>query len=452
MIRRYTRQEMGSLWTDQNRYLVWLQIETSVCAELAKEGSIPPSVWKKLSKKLQQLIASGGVDPARVEYHEQITRHDVIAFTTAVAEQIGSESRYVHFGLTSSDVVDTAQALLLQQAGRLLLLEIESLLKTLKALAKRYQNLPTIGRSHGIFAEPTSFGLKFLSSYCEWRRLYKRLSAAVDQIGYGKLSGAVGVNAHFSPLFETRVLKRLGLKREPVSTQVIPRDRHAEFFSVIALGGASMERMCIELRHLQRSEVGEVTEGFRKGQKGSSAMPHKRNPISSENLTGCARLLRSYAQAAFENVALWHERDISHSSVERLIAPDATILFHYSIGRFHTLLKELEVNEKKVRSHLESAGPVVFSGHYLLALVEKGVSREDAYRWIQDCALRSFASASEGEGGKNNMKSNPFIENLLNHEGLNQHLSAHEIKRLGSLKYQLRHVAAIYREALSLLS
>lgn len=442
MIRRYTRLEMGSLWTDQNRYLAWLQIEEAVCAELAKDGKIPSAVWKKLSKKLNKLMASGGVDPERVEHHEQITRHDVIAFTTAVAERIGSESRYVHFGLTSSDVVDTAQALLLQQAGHLLLQEIEELLKTLKSLAKRYQNLPTIGRSHGMFAEPTSFGLKFLSSYCEWKRLHVRLNAAVERIGYGKLSGAVGVNAHFSPQFETRVLKRLGLKREPVSTQVIPRDRHAEFFSVIALGGASMERLCVELRHLQRSEVGEVAEGFRKGQKGSSAMPHKRNPISSENLTGCARLLRSYAQAAFENVALWHERDISHSSVERLIAPDATILFHYSLGRFRALLKELEVNEKKVRSHLETAGPVVFSGHFLLALVEKGVSREEAYRWIQDCALRSFENQ-----GKISGKNSSFIENLLKHPDLSQHLSAPEIKRLGSLSYQLRHVSAIYRAA-----
>jgi adenylosuccinate lyase len=377
------------------------------------------------------------VDPRRVDHFESITRHDVIAFTTAVAERIGPISRYIHFGLTSSDVVDTALSLLIQEAGQILREDILELLKTLESQAKRYRDLPTIGRSHGIFAEPTSFGLKFLGWYAEWQRNLERLDEALERCRYGKLSGAVGVNPHWGPRFEERVLGRLGLKREPVSTQVIPRDRHAEILGVFAMCGSSLERIAVELRHLQRSEVGEVLESFQKGQKGSSAMPHKRNPISSENLTGAARLLRAYAQTGLENIALWHERDISHSSVERITFPDATILLDYALARMNRILSGLTVREENVKANLDKAGLTVFSGHFLLALVKAGVTREDAYAWVQSSALASL----EGRGD--------FIELLEAHEEIGKYLTAAKIRRLGSMKFQLRHVRDIYASVLS---
>lgn len=427
---------MSAIWSERTRYLTWLRVELAVCEELASEGKIPNRDWLELKKKTAALMSDGGVEPKRVEHHERITRHDVIAFTTAVAEKIGPISRYIHFGLTSSDVVDTALSLVIQEAGKILRADIELLLATLKAKALKYKALPTIGRSHGIHAEPTSFGLKFLGWYTEWQRNLSRLERALEATAYGKLSGAVGVNPHWSPNFEKKVLKRLELKRELVSTQVLPRDRHAELMNVIALCGSSIERIAVELRHLQRSEVGEVMEGFAKGQKGSSAMPHKRNPISSENLTGCARLLRSYAQAALEDVALWHERDISHSAVERVILPDSFTLLNYALHRLNGVLSGLVVKEDQIAATLQKAGATVFSGHYLLKLVEKGATREEAYAWVQDCALRSF----EGEG--------EFIELLQNHERIRALLSAAEIRKLGTFQYQLRHVEEIYRQVL----
>jgi adenylosuccinate lyase len=374
-----------------------------------------------------------------VDFHEGITRHDVIAFTTAVAEEIGPLSRYIHFGLTSSDVVDTALSLMVQKAGRVLKKDVDALLKTLKNLALKYKDLPTIGRSHGIFAEPTSFGLKFLGMFAEWQRNQVRLNEALEQMRVGKLSGAVGVNPHWGPEFEERVLGSLGLRREEVSTQVIPRDRHAELLGMLAVMGASIERIALELRHLQRSEVGEVSEGFQKGQKGSSAMPHKKNPISSENLTGCARLLRSYGQAALENVALWHERDISHSSVERVIFPDATLVLDYALGRMNKVLERLDVHEAKVQRNLEAADQTSFSGHFLLALVKEGVTREDAYAWVQECAL----GALEGKSS--------FVDLLTQHSEIRKRLTAQKIKELGSLKYQLRNVDEIYSRVLRTL-
>lgn len=433
MIARYCLPEMGRLWEERYRYQVWLRVELAVCEELAKQGLIPPKDWKELNRRVNQLLADGGVDPKRVEHHEAITRHDVIAFTTAVAEKIGPISRYIHFGLTSSDVVDTSLSILIQEAGEILKKDIETLLKTLKKQALKYQSLPTIGRSHGIFAEPTSFGLKFLGWYCEWQRNLERLNRSLEGMRVGKLSGAVGVNAHWGPAFEKRVLARLGLRREEVSTQVIPRDRHAEFMSAIAICGSSLERIAVELRHLQRSEVGEVLESFQKGQKGSSAMPHKRNPISSENLSGCARMLRAYAEAAYENIPLWHERDISHSSVERIAVPDATILFNYSLTRMNRVLDQLDVREDRVQANLEKAGATVFSGHYLLALVREGVTRENAYAWVQECALGSF----EGKGD--------FIGLLSTHAQVSKYLSQKRIQELGSIQHQLRNVREIYR-------
>ncbi len=435
MIARYSHQEMSRIWTDQNRYLQWLRVEFAVCEEMARMKKIPPKDWRELSKRVKALMKSGGVDPRKVEAHEAVTRHDVIAFTTAVAERIGPISRYIHYGLTSSDVVDTALSLQMQEAGQVLREELVKLDRTLDSLARKYRKLATIGRSHGIFAEPTSFGLKFLAWKCEAGRNLERLDRALKGVAFGKISGAVGVSAHWGPEIEEKVLKRLGLRREAVSTQVIPRDRHAEFVQVLALVGSSVERIAVELRHLQRSEVSEVMEGFSKGQKGSSAMPHKRNPISSENLTGCARVLRSYAQAALENVALWHERDISHSSVERIILPDACILLHYVLRRMNRVLAELVVRKERVAENLEAAGPIVFSGHVLLALVERGVTREDGYRWVQECALAHL----EGKG--------EFLALMGAHPEIATRIPSKELRALVSLKHQLRNVDEIYRRA-----
>jgi adenylosuccinate lyase len=427
---------MAWTWDDRHRYLVWLKVEMAVCEELAETGVISKGDWSELQKRVKALFKKGGVDPKIVEKHEAVTRHDVIAFTTAVAEEIGPISRHIHFGLTSSDVVDTALSLMIQESGRILLEGVDKLLKVLLKQAEKYRNVPTIGRSHGIFAEPTSFGLKFLGWYCEWLRNRERLVTALVGLRVGKLSGAVGVNPHWGPEFEARVLKRLGLAREEVSTQIVPRDRHAEFLSTLAILGTSLERIAVELRHLQRSEVAEVMEGFQKGQKGSSAMPHKRNPISSENISGCARLLRSYAQASLENVALWHERDISHSSVERVVFPDATTLLDYALRRMSSVLDQLVVKTDRIQQNLKSAGSTVFSGHYLLELVKAGVTREQAYVWVQQCALESFE------------KKEDFVELLVRHDEIKKRLTEKKIRQLGSLPYQLRHVDEIYRKAL----
>ncbi|MGE0614723.1 MAG: adenylosuccinate lyase [Bacteriovoracia bacterium] len=433
MIERYSRPEMKQVWDDRNKYLTWLKVELAVCEELAKTGLIPRKDWQALNRRAQALIARGGVDPRRVDFHERTTRHDVIAFTTAVAEKIGPLARYIHFGLTSSDVVDTSTSLLVQQAGAILIRDVRELLSVLQKRAREFARLPTIGRSHGIYAEPTSFGLKFLGWHAEWKRNLGRLEEAVAQLRVGKLSGAVGVNSHWSPAFEARVLKRLGLRREPVSTQVIPRDRHAQYLSTLAVCGASLERIAVELRHLQRSEVAEVQEGFAKGQKGSSAMPHKRNPISSENITGQARLLRAYAAAGLENVALWHERDISHSSVERVALPDASLVLDYALSRMTKLLQELVVNPARVARHLKEAGSSAFSGHYLLALVKAGASREQAYYWVQQCAHQSIDTGAD------------FVRLIQAHPQVRRYLSPAEAQRLGSLAHQLRSVPEIYR-------
>ena len=435
MISRYSHPEMAAVWNDRYRYQTWLKVEAAVCEELAAKGIIPKRDWVELRASLNKLLKKGGVDPVRVEEIEKEVRHDVIAFTTAVAEKIGPVSRYIHFGLTSSDVIDTSLSLSIQRAGECLLADIDSLLNILKKKALEYKDLPTIGRSHGIFAEPTSFGLKFLGWHAEWVRNRKRLEDVLEEMRVGKLSGAVGVNAHWDPDFEEKVLNRLNLKRETVSTQVIPRDRHAQFMNVLAICGCSLERMAVELRHLQRSEVAEVMEGFKKGQKGSSAMPHKRNPISTENLTGCARLLRAYSQSSYENVALWHERDISHSSVERVIFPDGTLILDYALKRMATVLEQLVVNRDQVERNLKRAGSTVFSGHFLLELVKAGASREEAYSWIQQCAHASL----EGKGD--------FLDLISHHEEITKKIKAKKLVQLGSLDHQLKNVGKIYKRA-----
>lgn len=433
MIERYTRPEMVKVWNDRTKLLHWLRIELAVCKELAARGVISRSDWRELSKKGESLIDRGGVDPQRVAEIEKIVKHDVIAFTTAVAEQVGPTSRFIHFGLTSSDILDTCLALQVQEAGILLCKAIDELLNSLNKLAHKYRKLPTIGRSHGIFAEPTSFGLKFLGWYSEWTRNRERLLGALEEMRFGKLSGAVGVCPHWGIDFEEKVLGQLGLNREPVSTQVIPRDRHSNWIFTLSLLGSSLERMAVELRHLQRSEVGEMIEGFQKGQKGSSAMPHKRNPISSENITGCARMLRSYAQAAQENIVLWHERDISHSSVERMIFPDSAILLDYALHRACQVLNSLGIKQNQVRQNLKNAGPLVYSGHYLLELIKVGVSREQAYAWVQECALMSLEHSDK-----------EFVQLLLEHSEISSRLSAKKIRELASVHYQLRNVDKIY--------
>jgi adenylosuccinate lyase len=426
---------MTELWSDRKKFQVWLEVELAVTEEWARMGVVPRKDWLELKKRCDLLLKKGGVDPREVERIENITKHDVIAFTTAVAEQVGPVSRTIHFGLTSSDVVDTALSILIQRAGELLKKDLAGLIAVLKKQAIRYRDLPCIGRSHGMHAEPTAFGLKFLGFYCEMKRNEKRLVRALEGLRVGKLSGAVGTGSHIDPVMESKILKRLGLRREWVATQVLPRDRHAEFLNALSSIGNSLERMAVEFRHLQRSEVGELREGFTPGQKGSSAMPHKRNPISSENLTGVSRLLRSYAQAAQENVALWHERDISHSSVERVILPDATQILDYALVRATRLVEGLQVNEKGVKANLEKAGATVFSGHYLLALVRTGATREDAYAWIQECALASL----DGKAS--------FESLVLKHPEISKRLKPAEIKKMGTLKTQLRQVRKIYAEA-----
>lgn len=435
MIARYARAPMSEIWSDRRKYLRWLAVEQAVCAQLAAEEVIPAKDWKFLESRLKKLIQAGGVDPRKVEELEAVTRHDVLAFTTAVARKIGSLSRYVHFGLTSSDVVDTAFSMTIQEAGRELRKGFEAIRKACLKRARKHRDLPAIGRSHGIFAEPTSFGLKFLGWAEEWKRNLERLDSALERMRTGKLSGAVGVNAHVSTRFEEKVLKGLGLRREAVSTQVLPRDHHAELMSALAIAGGTLERIAVELRHLQRSEVGEVREPFRKGQKGSSAMPHKRNPISSENLTGAARLLRSYAAAALENIALWHERDISHSSVERVIFPDAFILLDYALHRMTGVIEGLEVDAKQVRSNLARAGDAVSSGHLLLELVKRGWTREDAYVEVQRAALRAIDRKTS------------FVDEVLKSKRVLKALTADEVRAIASLSHQLRHVKQIFRSA-----
>lgn len=430
MIERYRHEEMHAVWTEEAKIASWLRVERAVLNAQTALGIVPSKEGRTLADRLLRYEKTGAIKPKRIEEIEKRTKHDVLAFTEAVSEKSGAAGRWLHFGLTSSDVVDTALSLRIQIAGEVLLPELDGLVNAARALAKKYRDLPAIGRTHGMFAEPTSFGLRFLGFAEAFTRDIGRIEVALEELRVGKLSGAVGVNAHFPPSLEAKILKELALEREPVSTQVLPRDRHAELFSSLAILGANIERAATELRHLQRSEVGEVREGFSKGQKGSSAMPHKRNPISSENLTGCARLLRGYALASWESVALWHERDISHSSVERVAFPDAFELSHYMVKRLRQVFEQLEVDRKRIAENLQQAGDASFSGHVLIRLVEKGVAREKAYAWVQECALK-------GTSGK-------FVERALAHSGIRKHLAEKELREITDVKHALRNVAAIY--------
>ena len=388
MIDRYTRFAMGRIWTEENKYRCWLQVESAASTVLAEDGVIPVAAAEAIAAKADFSVA-------RIQEIEAEVKHDVIAFNTAVAESLNAagasaESRWFHYGLTSNDIVDTAQALQVKEASGLIRTGLEALLAVLRRRALEFKHTPTIGRTHGIHAEPTTFGLKLLNWFAEMERNLARFDAAAEDMRVGKLSGAVGTFGHLKPEHEERICERLGLKPAPVATQVIQRDRHAAYISTLAIIGSTLDKIAVEVRHLQRTEVREAQEYFSEKQKGSSSMPHKKNPITSEQISGLARVLRGNAQAAFEDIALWHERDISHSSVERVIFPDSTILVDYLLAKATDLIDRLLVYPERMKKNLESTGGLIFSGQLLLDLAEAGMLREDAYRLVQSHAMRSW--------------------------------------------------------------
>jgi adenylosuccinate lyase len=387
MIERYSTPSMSAVWSEERKLAVWREVEILVVEAWVEQGTAPPEA-------AAAALTAPEVDPQEWKEREATTHHDVAAFVDLMAASVPSGGEWIHFGLTSSDVLDTANGVLLAEAGQLLLVAVEELFTTVKRRALEFRDTIMIGRTHGIWAEPMSFGLKLASWVFEIERDNERLKGAVAGVTFGKISGAVGTYAHTPPEIEAYVCGRLGLSVEPASTQVIPRDRHAYFLSILALIGSSIERFATEIRHLQRSEVGEVREAFRTGQKGSSAMPHKRNPIGTENLTGISRLLRGYASAGLENVALWHERDISHSSVERVVLPDATTVLHYALGRMNTIISDLVVDTDRMQANLDDTRGLVNSQAVLLALVDAGATRDEAYRIVQRNAMQTW----DGEG------------------------------------------------------
>ena len=425
MIERYTLPEMGAIWTDENRFQKWLDVEIAACEVHAEMGTIPAEAVEVIKRKAR-------FDVRRINEIERTTRHDVIAFTTALAENIGPESRFVHFGLTSSDVVDTANALLMREAADLLLKDLDRLGEALRRRAFEHKETVMMGRTHGVHAEVTTFGLVLALYYADNERNKERLRRARDVVSVGKISGAVGTFAHLDPEVEERVCRKLGLRPAPISTQVIQRDRHAEFLSTLAIITASLEKIALEVRHLQRTEVREAQEPFAAGQKGSSAMPHKRNPVTSEQICGLARVVRGNAQAAFENIALWHERDISHSSVERVILPDSCILADYLLQKTTWLVDGLVVNARRMRETVESMGGVTASGRLLLALTAKGMTREEAYAAVQPMAMRVW------DEGAN------FRDLVMNNTQITERLSPAELDALFDLRHQLRNVDKIF--------
>jgi adenylosuccinate lyase len=429
MIPRYSRPEMTAIWEARTRFAIWFEIEAHACDALAEIGVIPKQAAKAIWEKAGHVT----FDVARIDAIEKITHHDVVAFLTHLAEFIGPESRFVHQGMTSSDVLDTCLAVQLTRASDLLLTSIDALLAALKRRAFEHKLTPMIGRSHGIHAEPMTFGLKLAQAHAEFSRARARLVNARKEIATCAISGAVGTYANIDPRVEAYVAEKLGLAVEPASTQIIPRDRHAMFFATLAVIASSMERLATEIRHMQRTEVLEVEEYFSEGQKGSSAMPHKRNPVLSENVTGLARLVRSMAMPAMENVALWHERDISHSSVERMIAPDATITLDFALARLTQVIDKLVVYPANMQKNLDRLGGLVHSQRVLLALTQKGVSREDAYGLVQRNAMPVW----RGEGD--------FLTLLKNDKGVRKVLGGDELEELFDLGYHLKNVDFIFK-------
>jgi adenylosuccinate lyase len=434
LIERYTRPAMGRNWTEENKYRCWLQVESAASAVLAEDGVIPAAA-------AEAIAAKAGFSVARIQEIEAEVKHDVIAFTTAVAEilkaqGLGEQSRWLHYGLTSNDVVDTAQALQVKAASVLIREGLVGLQAVLKRRALEFKHTPTIGRTHGIHAEPTTFGLKLLNWYAEIARNLTRFDAAAEDMRVGKLSGAVGTFGHLKPEHEERICAALGLKPALVATQVIQRDRHAAYISTLALIGSTLDKIALEVRHLQRTEVREAQEYFSEKQKGSSAMPHKKNPITSEQISGLARVLRGNAQAAFENVPLWHERDISHSSVERVIFPDSTILVDYLLAKTTDLIDRLLVYQERMKRNLESTGGLIFSGQLLLDLAEAGMLREDAYRLVQTHAMRAW---KEDLLFRDEVAHDPAITKLLSPE---------KLARTFDYTRQLGNVDAIFKRVL----
>lgn len=426
MIERYSRPKMVAIWSQENKFQKWLDVEIAACEGWAKLGKIPAKSLATIKKKAKFKVKE-------IDKIEKVVKHDVIAFLTSVAKFVGPDSRFIHVGLTSSDVLDTAYGLQLKESSDIIIDDLEELLKVLKKRAKEHKNTPCIGRSHGIHAEPTTFGLKLAVIFDEFGRNLERMKRARDVISFGKISGAVGTFANIDPRVEKFALKKLGLKAEPVSTQIVHRDRHAEFFTTLAIIASSIEKAAVEVRHLQRTEVLECEEPFTKGQKGSSAMPHKRNPVLSENLTGLARLVRGYADSAMENIALWHERDISHSSVERIIGPDALVTLDFMLGRFTGMMKGLVVYPENMQKNMDQLNGLIFSQKVLLTLIDKGITREKAYTIVQDNAMRVW-------------REDVTFESLLLEDKLvMKYLNAKEVKSCFDIKPYLKNVDYIFK-------
>ncbi|HOV90540.1 MAG TPA: adenylosuccinate lyase [Syntrophorhabdaceae bacterium] len=425
MIKRYSLKRMTDIWEEENKFKKWLDIELLICEAYAELGIIPQEDLKNIKEKADFSVE-------RIQEIEARTRHDVVAFIECVSEYVGPSSKYIHMGVTSSDILDTSFSLLLKEASDIIIDDIKAYMVVLKENAFKYKELPMIGRTHGIHAEPITFGIKMANLYHEMKRNLKRMEDAKDGISYGKISGAVGTFAHVQPSIEAYVCKRLGLKPTPISTQIIPRDYYAEFFTTLSIIASSIEKMALEIRNLQRTEVGEAEEFFQKGQTGSSAMPHKRNPIASENLCGLARLVRSYALASLENIPLWHERDISHSSVERVIAPDATILMDYMLERIKNMYKNLMVYPERMERNLEMTKGLYHSEAVLLSLIKKGLTRQEAYKITQRVAMKCY---------ENNLN---FREELRKDQEIRKYIPEKEIDEITDNSHYFRYIDTIF--------
>ena len=433
MVPRYARPEMSAIWTPEAKFRLWFEIEAHACDALAELGTIP----KEAARTIWEKGGEATFDVERIDAIERETRHDVIAFLTHLAEIVGPEARFVHQGMTSSDLLDTTLSVQLARASDILIEDVDALLEALERRAREHKDTPTIGRSHGIHAEPTTFGVKLAGHHAEFQRCRERLVRAREEIAICAISGAVGTFANIDPAVEAHVAEKMGLRPEPVSTQVIPRDRHAMFFATLAVVASSVERLATEIRHLQRTEVLEAEEWFAPGQKGSSAMPHKRNPVLTENLTGLARVVRAFATPAMENVTLWHERDISHSSVERFAAPDATITLDFALARLTNVVDKLVVHPETMQRNLDALRGLVHSQRVLLALTQGGASREDAYRLVQRNAMKVWDAASAGEDAA-------FLDLVLADEEVRSHLGEDELRAMFDLGYHFSRVDAIF--------